>query len=94
MNPEDISFLSIKSGDNVKVTTRYGSVILKSSSSNQLNKRGLIYIPYGPYSNRVVGDDSNSSGTPTFKGVQGSVESAIGESVKTLEELVADLRGV
>ena len=94
MNPEDISFLLIKSGDNVKVTTRYGSVVLKSSASNQLNKRGLIFIPYGPYANRIVGDDSNSSGMPTFKGVQGSVVSAVGDSVKTIEELVADLRGV
>ncbi len=92
LHPEDIAALSIKAGDNVKVTTAYGSVVLKSASSNQFTRRGLIYIPYGPYANRLFDADTGSSGMPTFKGVQATVEPAVGEQVKTLEELVAALK--
>lgn len=92
MHPEDISALSIKSGENVKVTTVHGSVILKSVSSNQFPKHGMIFIPYGIYANRLFGDSTDSSGVPTFKGEHAVVESAVGESVKSIEDMVAEIK--
>lgn len=92
MNPEDIAALSIKSGDNVKVKTAYGNVVLKSASSNQLNKRGMIFIPYGPYANRLFSSDTKGSGMPTFKGVPATVEPAVDEPIKEFKELIAELR--
>ena len=92
MNPEDIAALSIKTGDNVKVITAFGNIVLKSASSNQLNKRGMVYIPYGPYASRLFGAETGSSGMPTFKGVPATVEPAVDEPVKKLEELAAEIR--
>ncbi|MFQ6134560.1 MAG: molybdopterin dinucleotide binding domain-containing protein [Nitrososphaerales archaeon] len=94
MHLEDIAALSIKPGDNVKVTTAHGSIVLKSASSNQFNKRGMIYIPYGPYASKLFSPDTGSSGMPTFKGVPATVEPAADEPVKELEELVADIKEV
>lgn len=92
MCPKDIEELAIKSGDNVLVTTEFGSIVLKSSASIYLNKPGMVYIPYGPYASFLFGSETGSSGMPTFKGVPGSVEPAIDKPVKDLIELAKDLR--
>lgn len=91
MNSEDITSLSIKAGENVKVTSAHGSVVLKSVSSNQLTKPGMIFIPYGLYANRLFNETTGGSGMPTFKGEPAVVESAIEEPVKTLEELITEI---
>lgn len=92
MHLEDIAALSIKPGENVKVTTAHGSTVLKSASSNQFNRRGMVYIPYGPYASMLFSPDTGGSGMPTFKGVPATVERAVDEPVKRLEEIVADMR--
>lgn len=91
MNSEDITSLSIKAGENVKVTSAHGSVVLKSVSSNQLTKPGMIFIPYGLYANKLFNETTGGSGMPTFKGEPAVVESAIEEPVKTLEELITEI---
>lgn len=91
MNSEDITSLSIKAGENVKVTSAHGSVVLKSVSSNQLTKPGMIFIPYGLYANQLFNETTGGSGMPTFKGEPAVVESAIEEPVKTLEELITEI---
>ena len=91
MNSEDITSLSIKAGENVKVTSAHGSVVLKSVLSNQLTKPGMIFIPYGLYANKLFNETTGGSGMPTFKGEPAVVESAIEESVKTLEELITEI---
>ena len=91
MNSEDITSLSIKAGENVKVTSAHGNVVLKSVSSNQLTKPGMIFIPYGLYANQLFNETTGGSGMPTFKGEPAVVESAIEEPVKTLEELITEI---
>jgi formylmethanofuran dehydrogenase subunit D len=91
MNSEDITSLSIKAGENVKVTSAHGSVVLKSVLSNQLTKPGMIFIPYGLYANKLFNETTGGSGMPTFKGEPAVVESAIEEPVKTLEELITEI---
>lgn len=92
MHPDDIASLSIKSGDNVKVITSHGEVILKSASSNQIINAGMIFIPYGIYANRLFNDITGSSGMPTYKGQPGIIEAAVDEPIKTLEQLVEEIR--
>ena len=92
MHPDDIASLSIKSGDNVKVSTSHGEVILKSASSNQIINPGMIFIPYGIYANQLFNDITESSGMPNFKGQPGIIEAAAEESIKTLEQLVEEIR--
>jgi formylmethanofuran dehydrogenase subunit D len=92
MNSKDIESLSIKSGDNVRITTEFGSIVLKSAASLYLNNSGMIYIPYGPYASFLFGSETGSSGMPTFKGVPAILESAIDEPVKDITELANTLR--
>ena len=35
---------------------------------------GIIFIPMGPWANQVVNPDSQSCGTPTYKGMTAKVE--------------------
>jgi formylmethanofuran dehydrogenase subunit D len=87
MHPEDIAALLIKPGDYVRLTTAYGTVVLKSASSNQFPRRGVVYIPYGPYANQIFSSDTSSSGMPNFKGVIATVEPAGAEQFRRLEDL-------
>ncbi|MCS7116842.1 MAG: hypothetical protein NZ896_05150 [Nitrososphaerales archaeon] len=87
ISPQDLSAIGIKSGDNVRVKTQYGSVVMKAISSQSV-RPGMIFIPYGPYSNVLLRADTNSSGMPTFKGVHAEIEPAVGERVPSIKELV------
>lgn len=87
ISPKDLEAIGAKSGSNIRIKTQYGSVVVKAVSSESI-KPGMIFIPYGPYSNILLGGDTNSSGMPTFKGVYAEIEPAIEERVLTIKELV------
>ncbi|MFN3621869.1 MAG: molybdopterin dinucleotide binding domain-containing protein, partial [Nitrososphaerales archaeon] len=92
IDPEDLKTLDIKPGDCVRLTTEYGSVVLKVSSS-ALVHRGSVFIPYGPYANLLIGTKTGGTGMPSFKGIPVEVEPAPGESVPELKELLVKMYG-
>lgn len=92
IDPEDLKMLNIKPGDCVRLTTEYGSVVLKVSSS-ALVHRGSVFIPYGPYANLLIGTKTGGTGMPSFKGIPVEVEPAPGESVHELKELLVKMYG-
>jgi len=61
--------LGIKEGDNVEVVSEYGDVVLKSAKAKEALPEGMIYIPMGPWANRVIKPDTESTAMPSFKGV-------------------------
>ncbi|MFX0188133.1 MAG: molybdopterin dinucleotide binding domain-containing protein [Candidatus Hodarchaeota archaeon] len=71
---EDFKKLDILPGTPVKVTTDHGEVIVYSTISEEGPHPGIIFIPMGPWANQVVNPDSQSSGTPTYKGMKAKVE--------------------
>ncbi|MBD3256040.1 MAG: molybdopterin dinucleotide-binding protein [Candidatus Lokiarchaeota archaeon] len=71
---EDFKKLDVISGTPVKVTTDYGEVVVYSMISEEGPHPGIIFIPMGPWANQVVNPDSQSCGTPTYKGMKAQVE--------------------
>ncbi|MDI9614620.1 tungsten-dependent formylmethanofuran dehydrogenase subunit FwdD [Methanothermobacter sp.] len=69
MNPEMMSELGIKEGDNVKVISEYGDVVVKAVKTRETLPEGMIYIPMGPWANRVVKPNTDSTATPSFKNI-------------------------
>ena len=49
---------------------------------------GLIYIPYGPWANSIVSNETTSTGMPSFRGTPAEVEPAPDKPVLTLKELL------
>jgi len=84
----DMKKLGIKNGTNVRVTTKFGSVILKSIKQPRGANPGMIFIPCGSWANVICGDDTYTMGMPLFKGFPAEVEPAPNESVMKLEELL------
>lgn len=93
MDGGDMKLLGIRNGENVLVTTLNGSIVLKAVKYLRASTPGLIYIPYGPWANVIVSDETTSIGTPTFKGTPAEVEPAPDKSVLTLEDLLLEQFG-
>ncbi|MEM2676213.1 MAG: molybdopterin dinucleotide binding domain-containing protein [Candidatus Bathyarchaeia archaeon] len=87
MDPGDMRKLGVKDGVNVKVSTAFGSVVVKAKKSLRAPHPGVIYIPYGPWANVVVDPETHGIGMPSFKGVPAFVEPT-DKPVLGLEELL------
>lgn len=88
MDPVDIKKLGLKHDDNVQVTSKYGSVVIKARKYNRGAMPGMIFIPCGLWANAICGDDTYSMGMPLYKGFPVEIEPAIGKPVLTLDELL------
>jgi formylmethanofuran dehydrogenase subunit D len=84
----DMIKLGIKSNTNVKVTSKFGSVIVKAQKYPWGSMPGLVFIPCGTWANAICGDETYSMGMPLFKGFPVEVEVAPNETVLTLDELL------
>jgi formylmethanofuran dehydrogenase subunit D len=84
----DMTKLGIKNKTNILVTTPNGSVVLKAVKYPRGAMPGLIYIPYGPWANSIVSNETTSIGMPSFRGTPAEVEAAPDKSVLTLKELL------
>lgn len=84
----DMKKLGIKNGDNVRVTSKFGSVIVRSIKQPRGANPGMIFIPCGSWANVVCGDDTFTMGMPLFKGFPAEIEPALNEPVLKLEELL------
>jgi formylmethanofuran dehydrogenase subunit D len=89
----DMLKLGIKNGSIVKVTSKYGSVIVKAQKYPWGTNPGMVFIPCGSWANCVTGDETYSMGMPLFKGFPVEVEPAPNEPVLTLEQLLMNLFG-
>ncbi len=69
MNADMMKTLGIKVGDNIKVVSEYGDVVVKVVLAKEALPQGMIYVPMGPWANRVIRPDTDSTATPSFKNV-------------------------
>lgn len=93
MDPEDMKLLKVRDNELVKVSTSFGSVIVRAVSSMEAPHRGIIFIPYGPLANLVVDPRTDGTGMPSFKGLKADVEPAPKEALLSLEELIKKYYG-
>ena len=94
MDKADLKALGAWKNTNVKVTSEFGSVVVKAVEATQGPHPGVAFIPMGPWANSVVSDNTYSTGMPTFKGTPVTVEVAINEPVLLGIELVQKQCGV
>ncbi len=91
MNREDMKRLGVKDGDHVKVTTRFGSVVLIAKRSKRIVSSGIAFIPYGLWANQVMSSGTDGTGMPLLKGVPAEIEPTK-ERVSTIEDLVSSIK--
>ena len=88
LDKEDMKKLGIKNNTNIEVTTPNGSVVLRAVRHPRGAMPGLIYIPYGPWANAIVSNETTSIGMPSFKGTPAEIEAVHEKPILTLKELL------
>jgi len=88
----DFTKLNCLVGTPVKVITDFGEVLVYSTISEEGPHPGIIFIPMGPWANQVINPGSQSTGTPTFKGVKAKVEVVKNGKVLDAVQLISKLR--
>jgi formylmethanofuran dehydrogenase subunit D len=91
LNGNDMEKLGVAKDDTVKVTTQYGTVIVKVKQDDG-NPEGMVFIPMGPWCNAVISGDTHGAGMPSFKGVDATVEKTA-EAVLQVKELMRTYMG-
>lgn len=73
IHPMDLFELGIESGDRVRVTSAYGSVVLTTEETNDLKEK-CVYISLGPYANAITGGYTHATGMPDYKNIPIMIE--------------------
>lgn len=76
MNADDMARLGLKTGDRVRVRSEHGGRIelpCLAAKGGELPP-GLLFLPYGDLSSRLMGGDTHGTGMPNSKGIDVQVE--------------------
>jgi len=90
LNKEDAATLGVKDGDLVTVKTDVGEVTVNCRIDDKL-PRGIAFMPYGPWVNMLVKEDTEGTGIARFKSIEAEVRKG-GEKIPSLEDLAKILR--
>ena len=92
MDASDFKRLGAWRNTNVRVTSEFGSVVVKAIEATQGPHPGVAFIPMGPWANMVVNPDTYSTGMPTFKGTP--IEVDVAGDQKVLDSITLVTKGV
>lgn len=92
IHPMDLFELGIESGDNVRVTSEAGSVVLRTEETETLQE-GCVFIALGPYANAITGAYSHATGMPDYKEIPVEIEPT-DDPVVTVWDLMEEIGGL
>ncbi len=91
LDPGDMKALGVKENTNIKVTTDFGSVILKAVESSTAPHPKVAFVPYGPWASLIMDPETHGTGMPSLKGIPARIEPAPEEKVLSLQDLLNHL---
>jgi len=92
IDPNDMKTLGVKENTNIKVTTDFGSVVLKAVKSTRSPHPRVVFIPYGPWASLIMNPKTHGTGMPSLKGIPAEIESSPNEKVLSLQNLLEQFR--
>ena len=66
MHPDDMKEAGIVAGGTVRVVSETGEALFQCREGKV--PRGMIFVPYGPPTCHIMGQDTDGTGMPTSKG--------------------------
>jgi formylmethanofuran dehydrogenase subunit D len=78
MHPEDMKALGIPPGGTVRLRSEDGEAVFLCQPGKV--PEGMIFVPYGPPTCRLMGGETDGTGMPTSKGWEVEVEPIAAES--------------
>ena len=73
LHPEDLKALGVAAGGAVRVRSEYGGEATFQCKEGKVPP-GMIFVPYGPPTCRLMGVTTDGTGMPTSKGWEVEVE--------------------
>jgi formylmethanofuran dehydrogenase subunit D len=75
MAPQDMARLALKAGDRVRVRGEHGTIELpcQAAKDGELPS-GLLFLPYGDLSSKLMGGETHGTGMPNSKGLDVELE--------------------
>jgi formylmethanofuran dehydrogenase subunit D len=77
MHPDDMRAVGVAPGGTVRVRTPHGEALFRCSEGKV--PLGMIFVPYGPPTSRLMGGGTDGTGMPTSKGWEVDVEPVASE---------------
>ncbi len=73
--PGDMQRLGLRDGDKVRLTSEHGQieVAVAAAKGGELPP-GVLFLPYGDMSSRLMGGDTHGTGMPNSKGIDVELE--------------------
>lgn len=72
IHPDDMMALGVSKGDRVMVRTEFGEAEFSCEAGKV--PQGMIFVPYGPPTCKLMGGGTDGTGMPTSKGWDVEVE--------------------
>ena len=73
LHPEDLKALGVAAGARVRVRSEYGGEATFRCQAGKV-PRGMIFVPYGPPTGRLMGSETDGPGMPTSQNWEVEVE--------------------
>ncbi len=70
----DMEAIGVSDGDSVQVSSEFGQAVFKCQQGKV--PEGMIFVPYGPPTCKLMGGNTDGTGMPTSKGWEVEVEPA------------------
>lgn len=72
-HPDDLTELGVAAGGSVRVRSEYGGEATFRCQAGKV-PRGMIFVPYGPPTCKLMGSETDGTGMPTSKNWEVDVE--------------------
>jgi len=76
LHPEDLKALGVTAGATLRVKSEYGGEGTFTCAEGKV-PRGMIFVPYGPPTCRLMGSETDGTGMPTSKNWEVEVEPVV-----------------
>lgn len=73
MSKNDMQKMGFKSGDRVKLSNNYGSVVVEVKESKKNEPGGLAFMINSPWSNSLISGETDGKGIPEFKHITAKI---------------------
>ncbi len=72
LDAAEMKRMGIQDGGNVRLTSKWGSVVVKARASPREEQKGLGFMVNGPWVNALVSDET-PDGIPVFKDIEAKI---------------------
>ena len=79
MHAEDMKALNLLAGASVRVRSEFGEAVFQCKEGKV--PTGIVFVPYGPPTCRLMGQSTDGTGMPTSKNWEVEIEPMTTESV-------------